>query len=78
MDGAIFFFPLRSSLPSMMTERQTLVFMVGQGLRKGLGSIRLRKALRDDEVCRITETIVEVLEGHNWKITLGEPGRPPG
>jgi len=61
----------------MLSERQTLVFMVGQGLKQA--SIRgLRKALTEEEIRRIAETIVHVLETHNWKISLGEPGRPPG
>jgi hypothetical protein len=48
--------------PSLMTERDHFRFMVGQGLRKGLASIRLRKALTEEEQRRVAETIVHELE----------------
>jgi len=63
----------------MMNERDTFRFVVRQGLKKGLGSIRrMRKELTAEQQERIAETIVHELESHNWQITLGEPGRPPG
>jgi len=38
-----------------VSDRGTFRFMVGQGLRKGLASIRLRKALTEEEQRRIAE-----------------------
>jgi len=63
----------------MLSERQTLVFTVRMGLRQALMNIRgMRRELTAEQQERVAETIVEMLETHNWKITLGEPGRPPG
>ena len=61
----------------MLSNAKTLVWMVGLALKRA--SIRgLRKALTEEEIRRVAETIVHELESHNWKISLGEPGRPPG
>jgi hypothetical protein len=38
----------------------------------------MKRALTDQENDRVAEAIVSHLEGHNWKIWLGGPGRPPG
>jgi hypothetical protein len=62
----------------MPTERDDFRFMVQLGLREGLRSVRLRKALSDEEQRQIAEAIVRMIETHNWKVSLGEPGRPPG
>jgi hypothetical protein len=71
-----------------------LVFNVLMGLRKGLSLIPtrlsppsrsaasrqggIRRLLTDEQEKLIAETIVRELEASNWKITRGEPGRPPG
>jgi len=53
--------------------------MVGQGPKKGLATVRgWRRALSEDEQERVAEVIVHELLTHNWKISPGEPGRPPG
>jgi len=63
----------------MLSDLDTFRFTVGQGLKKGLASIRgMRRALTEEEQLRIAEAIGHELLTHNWKISLGEPGRPPG
>ena len=53
--------------------------MVGQGLKKGLATVRgWRRALSEDEQERVAEVIANELLTHNWKISPGEPARPPG
>jgi len=65
--------------PSMLLERDTIRFMVGQGLKKGLATVRsMRRALTEEDQERVAEAIVHELETNNWQIALGEPGRPPG
>jgi hypothetical protein len=64
-------------LTRVPTERDTFRFMVQMGLREGLGAVRMRRALTEEEQRKIAETIVRMLETHNWKISLGEPGRAP-
>jgi len=65
--------------PSMLLERDTIRFMVGQGLKKGLATVRsMRRALTEEDQERVAEAIVHELETNNWKVTLGEPGRPSG
>jgi hypothetical protein len=76
---ALDLFPICSTLRPMLSERQTLVFTVRMGLRQGLMNIRgMRRELTVEQQERVAETIVEMLETHNWKISLGEPGRAPG
>jgi hypothetical protein len=61
------------------TERRDFVFTVRMVLRHGLSAIRgMRKELTAEQQERVAETIVEMLETHNWKISLGPPARPPG
>jgi hypothetical protein len=75
---ALDLFPICSTFRPMPSERQTLVFTVRMGLRQGLMNIRgMRPELTVEQQERVAETIVEMLETHNWKISLGEPGRPP-
>ena len=63
----------------MPSDRDSFRFMVGQGLKKGLATVRgMRRALSEDEQERVAEVIVRELLTHNWKISPGEPGRPPG
>jgi hypothetical protein len=61
----------------MPTDRDNFRFMVQMGLREGLGAVRMRRALTEEEQCKIAEAIVRVLETHNWKFGLGEPGKAP-
>jgi hypothetical protein len=63
----------------MKTERETLVFCVSIALGKGLSLLRgMKKALTPEERRRVAETIVRELETTNWKVSRGQPGRPPG
>ena len=56
----------------MWSTRQTFVFSVMLGLRKGLKPIRgARRIFTEEEQGKIAQAIVEDLERSNWKIEQG-------
>jgi hypothetical protein len=62
----------------MRTERENLVFRVSMAVSKGLSSMRGVRQLNEEQRKRVAETIVQELETTHWKVSLGEPARPPG